>query len=41
MTPEICTKCGLTYGGGNHQVDDSGRFTLGGHYFEEENSEEE
>ena len=41
MTPEVCAKCGLTYGGGNHQVDYRGRFTAGVHYFEEENSEED
>ncbi len=35
MTTETCAKCGLTYASGNHEVDDSGRFTVGGHYFEE------
>ncbi len=40
MTPETCAKCGLSYEGGNHEVDDNGRFTTGGHYFEEDNGEE-
>ena len=34
-TIETCVVCELTYEGGNHTVDDSGRFTVGGHYFEE------
>ena len=37
---ETCTSCGLTYENGNHEVDDSGRFTVGGHYFEETGEEE-
>jgi hypothetical protein len=31
----------MTYEDGNHEVDDSGRFTASGHYFEEKNNEEE
>ena len=41
MKPETCAVCGLTYEGGNHEVDDRGRFTVGGHYFEEEENDEE
>ncbi len=42
MTPELCTKCGLTYGDGDHEYDPTtGAFGPDGHYFEEKNSEEE
>jgi hypothetical protein len=38
---DICGDCGRTYEGGNHEVDDEGRFPPGGHYFISDDDAEE